>query len=84
VELASSAVRQKLAAADPTAAAAIREVVAEIGGNIRAASRRASDRLRDRAGGSRGTASGPDGSANRTSTIFADARKFEQTQSRYR
>src|SRR5207237_8752253 len=42
VELASSAVRQKLAAADPTAAAAIRDVVAEIGGNIRAASRRAS------------------------------------------
>jgi len=42
VELASSAVRQKLAAADPAAAAAIRDVVAEIGGSIRAASRRAS------------------------------------------
>ena len=42
VELASSAVRQKLAAADPAAAAAIRDVVAEIDGNIRAASRRAS------------------------------------------
>src|SRR5215213_10134056 len=42
VELASSAVRQKLAAADPAAAAAIRDVIAEIGGNIRAASRRAS------------------------------------------
>jgi uncharacterized protein (DUF2336 family) len=42
VELASSAVRQKLAAADPAAAAVIRDVIAEIGGNIRAASRRAS------------------------------------------
>ena len=40
VELASSAVRQKLAAADPAAAAAIRDVIAEIGGTIRAASRR--------------------------------------------
>jgi uncharacterized protein (DUF2336 family) len=42
VERASAAVRQKLAAADPAAAAAIRDVVAEIGGNIRAASRGAS------------------------------------------
>jgi uncharacterized protein (DUF2336 family) len=42
VEVASAAARQKLAAADPAAAAAIRDVVAEIGGNIRAASRRAS------------------------------------------
>ena len=42
VERASAAVRHKLAAADPAAAAAIREVVAEIDGSIRAASRRAS------------------------------------------
>jgi hypothetical protein len=42
VEVASAAARQKLAAADPAAAAAIRDVIAEIGGNIRAASRRAS------------------------------------------
>lgn len=43
VERASAAVRQKLAAADPAAAIAIRDVVAEIDGNIRAASRRASN-----------------------------------------
>ena len=42
VERASTAVRQKLAAADPAAAAAIRDVVAEIDGSIRAATRRAS------------------------------------------
>src|SRR4030095_10711967 len=42
VERASAAVRQKLAAADPTMAGTIRDVVAEIDGSIRAASRRAS------------------------------------------
>src|SRR6476620_9764743 len=39
VERASAAVRHKLAAADPASAAAIRAVVAEIDGSIRAASR---------------------------------------------
>ena len=43
VERASAAVRHKLAAADPAAAIAIRDVIAEIDGNIRAASRRASN-----------------------------------------
>jgi uncharacterized protein (DUF2336 family) len=42
VERASAAVRQRLAAADPSAAGAIRDVVAEIDGSIRAATRRAS------------------------------------------
>ena len=78
VERASAAVRQKLAAADPAAAAAIRDVVTEIGGSIRAASRRASH----------------DYAAARTQVetlhragrlgepeihAFADARKFEET-----
>ena len=78
VELASSAVRQKLAAADPAAAAAIRDVVAEIGGNIRAASRRASTdyaaaRAEVEAMHRMGRLSEQDVYG------FADARKFEET-----
>src|SRR5207247_2250990 len=42
LQQASSSVRQKLAASSPEAAAAVRDVVAEIDGNIRAASRNAS------------------------------------------
>ena len=57
VERASAAVRQKLAAADPAAAGAIRDVIAEIDGSIRAASRRASHRLCGGAHASRGAAS---------------------------
>ena len=78
VELASSAVRQKLAAADPTAAAAIRDVVAEIGGNIRAASRRASTDY--------AAARAEVEALHRAGRLdeqevygFADARKFEET-----
>ncbi|TMJ01522.1 MAG: DUF2336 domain-containing protein [Alphaproteobacteria bacterium] len=78
VEVASSAVRQKLAAADPAAAAAIREVVAEIGGNIRAASRRASSDY--------ASARAEVEALHRTGQLseqevygFADARKFEET-----
>jgi uncharacterized protein (DUF2336 family) len=42
IEAASSAVRQKLASADPETAAAVRDVVAEIDVGLRAATRRAS------------------------------------------
>ena len=78
VERASAAVRQKLAAADPAAAAAIRDVVAEIGGNIRAASR----------GASAGYAAARvevealkrDGKLNEAAVCaYADTRKFEET-----
>jgi uncharacterized protein (DUF2336 family) len=78
VELASSAVRQKLAAADPTAATAIRDVIAEIGGSIRAASRRASTdyaSARDEVEAlHRAGQLGENEVYN-----FADARKFEET-----
>jgi uncharacterized protein (DUF2336 family) len=78
VELASSAVRQKLAAADPTAAAAIREVVAEIGGTIRAASRRAStDYASARAEVEALHRAGRLG--EQEVYAFADARKFEES-----
>lgn len=78
VELASSAVRQKLAAADPTSAAAIRDVIAEIGGNIRAASRRAStDYAAARAEVEAMRQAGQLG--EREVYGFADARKFEET-----
>jgi uncharacterized protein (DUF2336 family) len=78
VELASSAVRQKLAAADPTAAMAIREIVADIGGNIRAASRRASpDYAAARAEVEALHRSGRLGEQDVYN--FADARKFEET-----
>ena len=78
VERATAAVRQKMAAADPAAAAAIRDVVAEIGGNIRAASRDASAgyaaaRVQVEAlhqAGKLGEAQ---------VCAFADARKFEET-----
>ena len=42
IEAASAAVRSKLAAADPATASAVRDVIAEIDGGLRAASRRAS------------------------------------------
>jgi uncharacterized protein (DUF2336 family) len=78
VEYASAAVRQKLAAADPAAAAAIRDVIAEIGGNIRAASRRASSdyaaaRVEVEAMHRAGRLD------ERHVYDFADARKFEET-----
>jgi len=78
VEYASSTVRQKLAAADPNAAAAIRDVIAEIGGNIRAASRRASSdyavaRVEVEAMHRAGRLD------ERHVYDFADARKFEET-----
>ena len=78
VEHASAAVRQKLAAADPAAAAAIRDVIAEIGGNIRAASRRAStDYAAARA---EVEAMHRAGRLGETEVYgFADARKFEET-----
>jgi uncharacterized protein (DUF2336 family) len=78
VERASASVRQKLAAADPNAAAAIRDVVAEIDGSIRAASRRASTdyaaaRAEVEALHEAGRLGEPEVYA------FADARKFEET-----
>ncbi len=78
VERASTAVRQKLAAADPSAAGAIRDVVAEIDGSIRAASRRASNdyaaaRLEVEALHRAGRLGEVEVCA------FADARKFEET-----
>ena len=42
IEVASATVRQKLAAADPETASAVRDVIAEIDGGLRAATRRAS------------------------------------------
>jgi len=78
VELASSAVRQKLAAADPAAAAVIRDAIAEIGGNIRAASRRAStDYAAARAEVEALHQAGRLGENEVYG--FADARRFEQT-----
>jgi len=78
VEYASTAVRHKLAAADPAAAAAIRDVIAEIGGNIRAASRRASSDY--------AAARVEVEAMHRAGRLdeqhvygFADARKFEET-----
>jgi uncharacterized protein (DUF2336 family) len=78
VERASVAVRQKLAAADPAAAGAIRDVIAEIDGSIRAASRRASTdyaaaRLEVEALQQAGRLGEPEVYA------YADARKFEET-----
>ena len=78
IELASSAVRLKLASANPAAAAAVREVVAEIGGNIRAATRRASsDYAAARTEVEAMQQAGRLG--EREVYDFADARKFEQT-----
>ena len=78
VERASAAVRHKLAAADPAAAAAIRDVVAEIDGSIRAASRRAShDYAAARAHVEAAHRAGRLGEAE--ICAFADARKFEET-----
>lgn len=78
VEYASAAVRQRLAAAHPAAAEAIREVVAEIGGNIRAASRRASTDY--------AAAQAEVEAMHRAGRLdephvygYADARKFEET-----
>lgn len=78
VERASAAVRQKMAAADPAAAAAIRDVIAEIDGTIRAASRRASTdyaaaRSEVEALHRAGRLGEPEVSG------FADGRKFEET-----
>jgi uncharacterized protein (DUF2336 family) len=78
VERASTAVRQKLAAADPSSAGVIRDVVAEIDGSIRAASRRASNdyaaaRLEVEALHRAGRLGEVEVCA------FADARKFEET-----
>ena len=78
VEYASPAVRQKLAAADPAAAAAIRDVIAEIGGNIRAASRRASSDYA--AARVEVEAMHRAGRLDEQQVYgFADARKFEET-----
>jgi uncharacterized protein (DUF2336 family) len=78
VERASATVRQKLAAADPAAAGAIRDVVAEIDGSIRAASRRAStDYAAARAEVEALHQAGRLGEAE--VYAFADARKFEET-----
>jgi uncharacterized protein (DUF2336 family) len=78
VERASAAVRQKLAAADPAAAGAIREVVAEIDCSIRAASRRASpDYAAARAEVEALHQAGRLGEAD--VYAYADARKFEET-----
>jgi uncharacterized protein (DUF2336 family) len=78
VERASAAVRQRLAAADPAAAGAIRDVVAEIDGSIRAATRRASTDY--------AAARGEVEALHRAGRLdeaqvyaFADARKFEET-----
>ena len=78
VERASATVRHKLAAADPAAAAAIRDVVAEIDGSIRAATRRASnDYASARAEVEAMQRAGQLGEA--AVYAFADARKFEET-----
>jgi uncharacterized protein (DUF2336 family) len=78
VERASANVRHKLAAADPAAARAIRDVLAEIDGSIRAASRHASNdyaaaRAEVEAMHRAGRLGEPEVYA------FADARKFEET-----
>lgn len=78
VERASAAARQKMAAAEPAAAAAIRDVIAEIDGSIRAASRRASTdyaaaRSAVEAMHREGRLGEPEVSG------FADGRKFEET-----
>jgi uncharacterized protein (DUF2336 family) len=78
VERASAAVRQKLVAADPAMAGAIRDVVAEIDGSIRAASRRAStDYAVARVEVEAMQRDGRLGEAE--VYAFADARKFEET-----
>jgi uncharacterized protein (DUF2336 family) len=78
VERASAAVRQKLAAADPAAAGAIRDVIAEIDGTIRAASRRASTDYA--AARSEVEALHRAGRLGENEICaFADARKFEET-----
>lgn len=78
VERASAAVRQKMAAADPAAAAAIQDVIAEIDGNIRAASRRAStDYAAARKEVEAMQVAGQLGEA--AVYAYADARKFEET-----
>ena len=78
VERASANVRQKLAAADPAAARAIRDVVAEIDGSIRAASRHASTNYAAaRAEVEAMHRAGRLGEAE--IHAFADARKFEET-----
>jgi uncharacterized protein (DUF2336 family) len=78
VERASAAVRQKLAAADPSAAGAIRDVIAEIDGSIRAASRRAStDYAAARQEVETLYHAGRLGEAE--IYAYADARKFEET-----
>jgi uncharacterized protein (DUF2336 family) len=78
VERASAAVRQKLAAADPAAAGAIRDVIAEIDGSIRAASRRASTDYA--AARVEVEALHQAGRLGETEVYaFADARKFEET-----
>lgn len=78
IERASATVRQKLAAADPAAAAAVRDVVAEIDGSIRAASRRASPNY--------AAARAEVEALERTGRLseeqvcaYSDARKFEET-----
>jgi len=78
VERASAAVRAKLVASDPTAANAIRDVLVEIDGSIRAASRRASpDYAAARAEVEAMHHSGQLGEAE--IYAFADARRFEET-----
>jgi uncharacterized protein (DUF2336 family) len=78
VERASAAVRQKLAAADPAAAGAIRDVIAEIDGSIRAASRRASNDYA--AARTQVEALHRSGQLDEAQVYaFADARKFEET-----
>jgi uncharacterized protein (DUF2336 family) len=78
IERASAAVRQKLAAADPRLAAAVREVVAEIGGSMRAAFRNTSP---DYAAAKAQVKALHDAGALGESEVsaFADARKFEET-----
>lgn len=78
IERASATVRQKLAAADPRLAAAVREVVAEIDGSMRAAFRNTSpDYAAATAQVKALHGAGQLGEAQ--VSTFADARKFEET-----
>ncbi len=78
LECASASVRHKLAAADPDAAAAVRDVVAEIDGSIRAAARSASTDFAN----AREEVAALYAAGRLTEAevyAFADAHKFEET-----
>ncbi|PWB57115.1 MAG: hypothetical protein C3F17_21380 [Bradyrhizobiaceae bacterium] len=78
LECASASVRQKLAAADPDAAAAVRDVVAEIDGSIRAAARQASSDFAN----AREEVAALHAAGRLTEAevyAYADAHKFEET-----